>query len=103
MSYLFILFLLAQTASGQVTVTLLDSQQAPVVSEIIELVNEQRQTIGSCVTSANGRCTITLEEVPADPSGFIRGTLTISGRGRRPVIWPGGPMRELCSRALGVF
>ena len=92
MSYLFILFLLAQTTSGQVTVTLLDSQQAPVVSETIELVNEQRQTIGSCVTNANGRCTITLSEIPADSSGFIRGTIAIPGRGQRPVIWPGGPL-----------
>ncbi|MGB0386422.1 MAG: hypothetical protein ACPGWR_16550 [Ardenticatenaceae bacterium] len=93
MSYLLILFLLMQTTSAQVTVTLLNDQEAPAVSETIELVNEQRQTIGSCVTSANGRCTITVEEVPADPSGFIRGAVVVSGRGQRPVIWPGGPLQ----------
>ena len=89
--YLLIAFALFQTTNGEIEITLLDEKEKPIAEETIQFVTEQQEVLASCVTNGNGRCTITLDNAPADPSGFIRGTLAIKGRGRRPVIWPGGP------------
>ena len=55
-------------------------------------MTEQKQFLGSCITNLNGRCTITFTNAPTDASGLIRGALSIKDHGRRPIIWPGGPI-----------
>ena len=80
-----------QTTEGQLTITLLDSQQQAAANESISLMTETDELLGSCVTDLTGRCTINVA-APSDSSGLIRGILTISERGIRAVIWPGGPL-----------
>ena len=80
-----------QTTEGQLTITLLNSQQQAAANESIRLTTETDELLGSCVTNLTGRCTINVA-APSDSSGLIRGTLIISERGTRPVIWPGGPL-----------
>ena len=80
-----------QTTEGQLTITLLDSQQQAAANESIRLMTETDELLGSCVTNLTGRCTINVAALD-DSSGLIRGTLVISARGTRPVIWPGGPL-----------
>ena len=89
--YLFILWsTLFQVADGEIAVTLVNENQSPIGQEGIEFVTEQQQVLGSCVTNSGGRCTITIQNAPTDASGFIRGSLLLGDRGRRPVLWPGG-------------
>ncbi len=89
-SFLILLFIvLFQTASGEITVTLLDTGETRVVGETIQFITQEQAVMASCVTNISGRCTMTIN-APSDASGFIRGALAISGRGQRPVIWPGG-------------
>lgn len=80
-----------QTTEGQLTITLLDSQQQAAANESISLMTETDELLGSCVTDLTGRCTINVS-APSDSSGLIRGTLIISERGTRAVLWPGGPL-----------
>ena len=91
--YLFILWLaLFQSANGEILVTLLDEKESPIAQETIQFMTEQQQVLGSCITNTLGRCTITIQDAPTDASGFIRGALSIRDHGRRPIIWPGGPI-----------
>lgn len=89
--YLFLLWsTLFQLADGQIAVTLVNENRSPVAQENISFVTEQQQVLASCYTNSQGRCTITVQNAPTDASGFIRGSLSINDRGRRPVLWPGG-------------
>lgn len=89
--YLLILWsTLFQIADGEIAVTLVNENQSAIGQESIEFVTEQQQVLGSCVTNSQGRCTITIQNAPTDASGFIRGSLLLGDRGRRPVLWPGG-------------
>ena len=91
--YLFLLSLaLFQSANGEISVTLLDEKVSPIAQETIQFMTEQQQVLGSCITNPLGRCTITIQDAPTDASGFIRGALSIRDHGRRPIIWPGGPI-----------
>ena len=91
--YLFILWLaLFQSANEEISVTLLDENKSPIAQETIQFMTEQKQFLGSCITNLNGRCTITFTNAPTDASGLIRGALSIKDHGRRPIIWPGGPI-----------
>lgn len=92
MTYLFLIFLILQTSQGRITVTLLDAQENPVSGNVASLMSSSGQVIADCTTNSNGSCTILVEEVTADESGLIRAVLTIASRGRRSVIWPGGPL-----------
>ena len=80
-----------QTTDGQLTIILLDHQQRAAANESISFMTETDELLASCVTDLNGRCTINVA-APSDSSGLIRGTLIISERGKRAVIWPGGPL-----------
>ena len=90
---LFILWLaLFQSANEEISITLLDENKSPIAQETIQFMTEQPQVLGSCITNTLGRCTITIQDAPTDASGFIRGALSIKDHGRRPIIWPGGPI-----------
>ena len=77
------------TTQGRVLLTLQDGSGQPVGGVEVLFLSEQQVALASCVTDGMGRCTMELTNAPADASGFIRGSLAIEGRGRRPVIWPG--------------
>ena len=99
--FLFLLFLLptalyAQgptpvgTNSGRVQLQLLDAFRQPVGGARATFVSEAQEPLAQCTTDGAGRCTLLLESAPADASGFIRGAVVVEGRGRKPLIWPGG-------------
>ena len=83
---LILLFLaLLQSGEAQITVTLLDDASQPIVGQTISFASEQQEVLASCMTNANGRCTMILYK-PTD--ALIRGTL-ITEHGQRPVIFKG--------------
>lgn len=78
------------TTQGRVLLTLHDASGQPVSGEEARFVGEQQNVLATCTTDGAGRCTLELPTAPADASGFIRGAVEVEGRGRKPVIWPGG-------------
>ena len=57
-----------QTTEGQLTITLLDSQQQAAANESIRLMTETEELLSSCVTDLTGRCTMNVA-APSDSSG----------------------------------
>jgi hypothetical protein len=80
----------AQTATGQINVSVRDGHNQPVAGQVVQFRAERGNVSAACTTNAAGHCTITLTTAPADPAGFIRGTLDAPDRGSRPLIWPAG-------------
>ena len=78
------------TASGRVQLLLLAANRQPVGGATASFVSEGQQPLATCTTDAAGRCTLLLNNAPADASGFIRGAIVVAGRGRKPLLWPGG-------------
>lgn len=92
LSQTFFSVVLADTASGKIQVMLQDVRGQAVAGQLVRFMVEGSPSVTSCTTNAAGTCTILLEAVPADHSGFIRGTLEVVGHGTRPLIWPAGEL-----------
>ena len=86
--------LLLQTTTPVIYVTVVDSDQRPVVGQRVYFDDETRQLTGHCVTSEAGTCEIQVAGlegagfVAADPAPLIRGQLVLPSNGVRPIIWP---------------
>ncbi len=87
-------------AANMVWVHVQDGAGRPVkgVRVVLYLYDIRGQTAyrvraGSCRTDASGTCSIPLpDDAPRDPSGMFRGVLQVGDRGRRSLLWPGGPI-----------
>jgi len=97
MTWLFTVVLLFASGRDALTVHLADNHGDPLpgVSIALELYHFRGDRIEvsdplMCTTDAAGECRFVLSHPPRDDAGFIRGTLTVSGYGRRSVLWPGG-------------
>ena len=81
----------------QIEVRVANSGGAPVAGVLIAFTVFDFKTpdvkeipAGSCLTESFRGCSIGLHDSPRDSSGFIRGRLSVGGRGARALTWPGG-------------
>ena len=97
MTWLFAVVLMFAGGRDALTVHLADNGGDPIsgMGITLELYRFRGDRIEvsdplRCTTDAAGECRFVLSHPPRDDAGFIRGTLTVSGHGRRSVLWPGG-------------
>ena len=82
---------LFQIAAPTIYVTVVDTNQQPVIAQQVWFRDESATLTGTCITDTAGTCEIEIEGIGVSAENtplLIRGQLTIQAHGARPIIWP---------------